>query len=1029
MSTIILILTFSLFNFSPHTVEAMENEEIEEQEEEVSQEDANEDTDQESEVLQEDLSDHPNNHDEQVQNDKDLKTSNEPKLFTQGDSGDHVIELKGNLTLVGFGNYPSRPSKKYGSVTEGVVKDFQTDNNLPVDGIAGKSTLAKIEELLTKPSDYTIGDSGDHVVELKKNLRLLGFGDCPSNPSKNYGSVTEGVVKDFQTDNNLPVDGVAGKSTLAKIEGLLTKPSDYTIGDSGDHVVELKKNLRLLGFGDFPSNPSKNYGSVTEGVVKDFQTDNNLPVDGVAGKSTFAKIEELLTKPSDYTIGDSGDHVVELKKNLRLLGFGDFPSNPSKNYGSVTEGVVKDLQTDNNVPVDGIAGKSSLAKIEKLLTKPSDYTIGDSGEHVVELKKNLRLLGFGDFPSNPSKNYGSVTEGVVKDFQTDNNLPVDGVAGKSTLAKIEELLTKPSDYTIGDSGEHVVELKKNLRLLGFGDFPSNPSKNYGSVTEGVVKDFQTDNNLPVDGVAGKSTFAKIEELLTKPSDYTIGDSGDHVVELKKNLRLLGFGDFPSNPSKNYGSVTEGVVKDFQTDNNLPVDGVAGKSTLAKIEGLLTKPSDYTIGDSGDHVVELKKNLRLLGFGDFPSNPSKNYGSVTEGVVKDFQTDNNLPVDGVAGKSTLAKIEELLTKPSDYTIGDSGDHVVELKKNLTLLGFGNFPSSPSKNYGNVTEGVVKDFQTDNNLPVDGVACKSTLAKIEELLTKPSDYTIGDSGDHIVELKKNLTLLGPGNFPSSPSKNYGSVTEGVVKDFQLYYGLKATGNGDKKTLNKIESLLSSSYQNGERGTHVVKLKEDLTRLGFVFPKNPSTGYGDVTEKRVREFQKYYGLTINGIADEQTLAKIESLLSSSYQNGERGTHVVKLKEDLTRLGFVFPKNPSTGYGDVTEKRVREFQKYYGLTINGIADEKTLAKIESLLSSSYQNGERGTHVVKLKEDLTRLGFVFPKNPSTGYGDVTEKRVREFQKYYGLTINGIADEKTLAKIESLLSSSYQNGERGTHVV
>src|SRR5690625_7176810 len=107
----------------------------------------------------------------------------------------------------------------------------------------------------------------------------------------------------------------------------------------------------------------------------------------------------------------------------------------------------------------------------------------------------------------------------------------------------------------------------------------------------------------------------------------------------------------------------------------------------------------------------------------------------------------------------------------------------------------------------------------------------------------------------------------------------------------------------------------------------------------------------------------MSINGIADEKTLAKIESLLSSSYQNGERGTHVVKLKEDLTRLGFVFPKNPSTGYGDVTEKRVREFQKYYGLTINGIADEKTLAKIESLLSSSYQNSSEDRRVVKHKQ------------------------------------------------------------------
>src|SRR5690625_4531460 len=672
------------------------------------------------------------------------------------------------------------------------------------------------------------------------------------------------------------------------------------------------------------------------------QKANNLSIDGVASKSTLAMIEELLTKPLDYTVGDSGDHVIELKKNLTLLGFGNFPSSPSKHYGNVTEGVVKDFQKDNNLPVDGIAGKSTLVKIEELLTKPLDYTVGDSGDHVIELKKNLTLLGFGNFPSSPSKNYGSVTEGVVKDFQKDNNLPVDGIAGKTTLAKIEELLIKPLDYTVGDSGDHVIELKKNLTLLGFGNFPSSPSKNYGSVTEGVVKDFQKANNLSVDGVAGKSTLAMIEELLSKLVDYTKGDSGDNVIKLKKNLTLLGFGNFPSSPSKHYGSVTEGVVKDFQKANNLPVDGVAGKSTLAKIEELLTKPSDYTLGDSGDHVIELKKNLTLLGFGNFPSSPSKHYGNVTEGVVKDIQKSNKRREDRVTGKYTLTKIEELLTKPSDYTLGDSGDHVIELKKNLTLLGFGNFPSSPSKHYGNVTEGVVKDFQKDNKLPVDGVAGKSTLAKIEELLTKSPDYTVGDSGDHVVKLKENLTLLGFGSFPSSPSKNYGSVTEGVVKDFQLYYGLKVTGNGDKKTLEKIDSLTSSSYQNGEKGTHVVKLKEDLTQLGFNFPENPSKTYGDVTEKKVREFQKHYGLTINGIADEETLAKIESLISSSYKNGEKGTHVVKLKEDLTQLGFGFPKNPSKSYGDVTERKVREFQKYYGLTINGIADVKTLEKIE---------------------------------------------------------------------------------------
>src|SRR5690625_1383990 len=394
------------------------------------------------------------------------------------------------------------------------------------------------------------------------------------------------------------------------------------------------------------------------------------------------------------------------------------------------------------------------------------------------------------------------------------------------------------------------------------------------------------------------------------SPHTVEAIENEEIEEQEEEVSQDANEDTENPEEDKDQESESSQEDLSDHPNSHDEKVQNNKDL-NTSSLNKKDSDepklFTQGDSGDHVIELKGSLTLLGFGNFPSSPSKNYGSVTEGVVKDFQKANNLPVDGVAGKSTLAKIEELLTKPSDYTLGDSGDHVIELKKNLTLLGFGNFPSSPSKHYGNVTEGVVKDFQKDNKLPVDGVAGKSTLAKIEELLTKSPDYTVGDSGDHVVKLKENLTLLGFGSFPSSPSKNYGSVTEGVVKDFQLYYGLKVTGNGDKKTLEKIDSLTSSSYQNGEKGTHVVKLKEDLTQLGFNFPENPSKTYGDVTEKKVREFQKHYGLTINGIADEETLAKIESLISSSYKNGEKGTHVVKLKEDLTQLGFGFPKNPS--------------------------------------------------------------------------------------------------------------------------
>src|SRR5699024_6100636 len=114
------------------------------------------------------------------------------------------------------------------------------------------------------------------------------------------------------------------------------------------------------------------------------------------------------------------------------------------------------------------------------------------------------------------------------------------------------------------------------------------------------------------------------------------------------------------------------------------------------------------------------------------------------------------------------------------------------------GFGNFPTKPSIIYGKVTASVVADFQKTYNLKNDGIADTATLNKIEELLH--SDYQVGQNGPHVVELKKQLTALGFGNFPKNPSNAYGKVTENVVKEFQAYYRLPVTGIADENTIDK-------------------------------------------------------------------------------------------------------------------------------------------------------------------------------------------------------------------------------------
>src|SRR5699024_11107596 len=288
--------------------------------------------------------------------------------------------------------------------------------------------------------------------------------------------------------------------------------------------------------------------------------------------------------------------------------------------------------------------------------------------------------------------------------------------------------------------------------------------------------------------------------------------------------------------------------------------------------------------------------------------------------------------------------------------------------------------------------------------------------------------GMKDERVIELKSNLSNLG---FPVSGNGTnfFGDKTEQQVKEFQAYYDLNVTGIVDDKTLDKMEELLSSPLQEGKRDKATVQLKKDLAALGFAVPGNGTTLYGKETAKKVRAFQSHYGLTESGIADEITLAKIQELLEAPLSNGVYREDVKTLKSNLDRLGFPVPGKGTTLFGPNTEKKVKEFQKYYGLEVTGIADDKTLEKMEELLSSPLQKGNRDKATVQLKKDLAVLGVAVAGRGTNFYGKETAKKVREFQSYYNLNVNGIADDITLAKINSILSSPLQNGKRHQNTV
>jgi peptidoglycan hydrolase-like protein with peptidoglycan-binding domain len=68
-----------------------------------------------------------------------------------------------------------------------------------------------------------------------------------------------------------------------------------------------------------------------------------------------------------------------------------------------------------------------------------------------------------------------------------------------------------------------------------------------------------------------------------------------------------------------------------------------------------------------------------------------------------------------------------------------------------------------------------------------------------------------------------------------------------------------------------------------------------------------------------------------------------------------------------------------------------------------------DALSDGVLRRGERGEAVANLQRELTRLGFKVAADGVFGYG--TEAALMKFQTAFGLTADGIAGPKTLAKL------------------
>ncbi len=131
----------------------------------------------------------------------------------------------------------------------------------------------------------------------------------------------------------------------------------------------------------------------------------------------------------------------------------------------------------------------------------------------------------------------------------------------------------------GSRGNMVKYLQFMLKNMGYS--VGSIDGIFGNNTAAAVRAFQQANGLEADGVVGRLTWYKLNNLTPQASTLRRGSYGAEVRYLQQKLysKLYPVGTIDGI----FGTNTENAVKEFQRENGLVVDGIVGKNTWAAIE--------------------------------------------------------------------------------------------------------------------------------------------------------------------------------------------------------------------------------------------------------------------------------------------------------------------------------------------------------------------------------------------------------------------------------------------------------------
>lgn len=291
---------------------------------------------------------------------------------------------------------------------------------------------------------------------------------------------------------------------------------------------------------------------------------------------------------------------------------------------------------------------------------------------------------------------------------------------------------------------------------------------------------------------------------------------------------------------------------------------------------------------------------------------------------------------------------------------------------------------------------------------------------------------------------------------------------------YYGYNVEIVADAPIKNIRRSYPGYSLSLGNRGEEVAVIQTAINRISTNYPSIPKMYpvdgiFGPDTDRAVRQFQRVFNLTPDGIVGKATWYKMINLytgitrlseLNSEGQTifgrsleypdaiseGDQGEKVTILQFFINVIASVNPFVPSvpiTGtFGGDTKNAVIAFQQNNNLETDGIVGVKTWSAmydefkgivdvifIGNVLNIStapfpgrtLSNGDTGDDVRELQQYLNVISLTNPGLPAvevTGeYGSQTRQAVTQYQQAFDLLVTGTVDEQTWNSI----ANTYKN--------